>query len=186
MSFSPSSKRLAFDLSHSPLFILTSDSFPLTLLLSLHTALLVMYLPMAALGYLEFGSDVQVNVLLMVHGPSVTAVEVLMFVNNLFTYVLIINPFSQSLEEAASLPTREFLPHLVFVIVLSPVTGRPSPPFLCWSSVCPRVCICTIGLCLSVSLSLSASVSVYLFLYIYFCMSVSFCPFFFFFNTCGL
>ncbi|XP_050736625.1 uncharacterized protein LOC127008521 [Eriocheir sinensis] len=81
------------------------SKFPLAIMISF-CALLLMYLPMAALGYLEFGSGVQVNVLLMVHGPSVTAVEVLMFVNNLFTYVLIINPFSQSLEEAASLPTR--------------------------------------------------------------------------------
>lgn len=179
MSFSPSSKRLSFGLSHSPLFIFTSDSFPLTLLLSPHTALLVMYLPMAALGYLEFGSGVQVNVLLMVHGPSVTAVEVLMFVNNLFTYVLIINPFSQSLEEAASLPTREFLPHLVFVIVLSPVTGRPSPPFLCWS-VCLSACLYlhywSVSVCFSVSMFVCICIclSVFIYLLMYVCVFLSF------------
>ncbi|MPC44716.1 hypothetical protein E2C01_038395 [Portunus trituberculatus] len=42
----------------------------------------------------------------MVHGPTVTVVEVLMLLNNLFTYVLIMNPLSQSLEEAVNLPTR--------------------------------------------------------------------------------
>ncbi|XP_045138356.1 amino acid transporter AVT1B-like [Portunus trituberculatus] len=69
-------------------------------------ALLVLYLPVAALGYMQFGTDVDTNILLMVHGPTVTVVEVLMLLNNLFTYVLIMNPLSQSLEEAVNLPTR--------------------------------------------------------------------------------
>ena len=87
---------------------LLSISLSLTLI-SLPTALLILYLPTAALGYMQFGSNVAVNILLMVHGPAVTVVEVLMLFNNLFTYVLIMNPLSQSLEEAASLPTREYI-----------------------------------------------------------------------------
>ncbi|KAK8382156.1 hypothetical protein O3P69_015248 [Scylla paramamosain] len=79
--------------------------FPLAIVVSF-CALLVLYLPVAALGYMQFGTYVDTNILLMVHGPSVTVVEVLMLLNNLFTYVLIMNPLSQSLEEAVNLPTR--------------------------------------------------------------------------------
>lgn len=92
------------------------------------TALLLLYLPTAALGYMQFGSTVQVNILLMVHGPSVTVVEVLMLVNNLFTYVLIMNPLSQSLEEAASLPTREYTLYPVLPLTPSVCTLVPSVP----------------------------------------------------------
>ncbi|XP_071547546.1 LOW QUALITY PROTEIN: uncharacterized protein [Panulirus ornatus] len=68
------------------------------------TALLLLYVPLATLGYLEFGDEVNVNVLLSVQGPAVTVVRVLMLVNNAFTYIIVVNPLSQNLEEALGLP----------------------------------------------------------------------------------
>ncbi|KAK4326153.1 hypothetical protein Pmani_003299 [Petrolisthes manimaculis] len=80
------------------------SKFPLAVVISF-VALLVMYLPLAALGYQAFGSGVQVNILLSVSGPVVTTVQVLMLVNTVFTFLMLINPLSQSLEEALNLPT---------------------------------------------------------------------------------
>lgn len=79
------------------------SKFPLAVIIAFST-LLVLYVPVAALGYLEFGDMVTVNILLSVHGPAVTVVRVLMLINNAFTYTIVVNPLSQSLEDAMNLP----------------------------------------------------------------------------------
>ncbi|XP_042887944.1 amino acid transporter AVT1D-like [Penaeus japonicus] len=79
------------------------SKFPVAVMIAF-AALMVLYLPVAALGYLEFGNSVEVNILLSVHGVAVQVTRVLMLVNNAFTYILVVNPLSQSLEEALGLP----------------------------------------------------------------------------------
>jgi len=63
------------------------------------SVLLCLYLPVGFLGYYEFGNWVNVNILLQITGPSVTITKVLFLFNNAFTYILVINPVSQTLEE---------------------------------------------------------------------------------------
>ncbi|KAK8746197.1 hypothetical protein OTU49_017293 [Cherax quadricarinatus] len=79
------------------------SKFPLAVVIAFAT-LLVLYVPVATLGYLEFGEAVNVNILLSVHGPAVTVVRVLMLINNVFTYTIVVNPLSQNMEEALALP----------------------------------------------------------------------------------
>lgn len=77
--------------------------FPLAVVISF-AVLQILYLPVAGLGYLEFGDNVTINILLSVRGISVTVTACLLLINNAFTYILMVNPFSQSLEEAMGLP----------------------------------------------------------------------------------
>ncbi|KAG7175970.1 Amino acid transporter AVT1D-like [Homarus americanus] len=64
------------------------SKFPYAVVIAFAT-LIVMYVPLAVLGYMEFGNQVDVNVLLSVHGPAVTVVRVLMLLNNAFTYIIV-------------------------------------------------------------------------------------------------
>ncbi|CAL4149279.1 unnamed protein product, partial [Meganyctiphanes norvegica] len=61
--------------------------------------LLLIYLPVGVLGYYEFGNWVNVNILLQIFGPSVTITKALFLFNNTFTFILVINPISLTLEE---------------------------------------------------------------------------------------
>ncbi|XP_066955144.1 uncharacterized protein [Macrobrachium rosenbergii] len=78
--------------------------FPIAVVIAF-VVLQILYLPVASLGYLEFGDSVTVNILLSVRGISVKVIAVLMLINNAFTYIIIVNPLSQSLEEAVGLPS---------------------------------------------------------------------------------
>ena len=77
------------------------------------SGLLVMYLPVASYGYARFGSAVDANILLAVHGNAVTAVRILMLFNSTFTFTLVINALSQVMEDLVAIPPSESLPCIV-------------------------------------------------------------------------
>ncbi|XP_076305512.1 uncharacterized protein LOC143222640 [Tachypleus tridentatus] len=68
-------------------------------------ALLVLYLPVAIAGYAGYGEQVKTNVLLSLSsGPIRTTIEIMLAGHFLFTFLIIINPTCQELEEMLCVP----------------------------------------------------------------------------------
>jgi amino acid permease len=65
-----------------------------------------MYLPVSILGFLAFGDDVKTNVLLNLSSSSgmTKCVAALIASHLLFSFVIVINPVSQQVEEWLNVP----------------------------------------------------------------------------------
>ncbi|XP_076031446.1 uncharacterized protein LOC143019568 [Oratosquilla oratoria] len=61
--------------------------------------LMLMYLPLATIGYVAFGGGVHGNILLSVEGPSVTIVKILILLHLFITYIIVLNPVAQNVED---------------------------------------------------------------------------------------
>ena len=67
----------------------------------------VIYLPLALLGFLVYGSNLDTNVLLTISpGPMIFAVQILMSLHLLSGFVLVINPLCQEGEDLFNIPLR--------------------------------------------------------------------------------
>lgn len=66
-----------------------------------YLCVLALYIPVSTLGYFAFGDNIQSNVLknLGSSSPITKAVEALITAHLLFSFVIVINPVSQQLEE---------------------------------------------------------------------------------------
>ena len=66
-----------------------------------YLAVLAMYLPVSVMGFVAFGDDVQTNVLSNLSSTSgvTKCVAALIALHLLFSFVIVINPVSQQLEE---------------------------------------------------------------------------------------
>ena len=100
-----------------------------------YLGVLAMYLPVAILGFLAFGDDVQTNILLNLSSTSgiTKCVAALIASHLLFSFIIVINPVSQLLEEWLNVPKglllisgiypclykryRKFCVHLRFIIL---------------------------------------------------------------------
>lgn len=69
--------------------------------------LLLMYLPIGTVGYGVVGENVPGNILRSVTGYVVQVTQGLVVLHLLTAYVILINPVTQGLEEAFSLPRSE-------------------------------------------------------------------------------
>lgn len=68
-------------------------------------ALALLYIPVAACGYILFGSNLKDNILdSLTKGPDMIVVEVLLASHLLFAFIIIINPFCQEFEQLLKVP----------------------------------------------------------------------------------
>nr|WOE90273.1 amino acid transporter AVT1C-like protein [Scolopendra mutilans] len=95
--------------------------------------LLIMYLPVAVSGFFIFGSSVSDNIVKSVTGGFFqTATIILLCLHMFFAFVVIINPFSQQLEEILHIPTKLHWKRCVFrtfVVGLVIFIGESIPNF---------------------------------------------------------
>ena len=82
-----------------------------------YLGVLAMYLPVAILGFLAFGDDMQTNILLNLSSTSgiTKCVAALIASHLLFSFIIVINPVSQLLEEWLNVPKGLFLVSKVFI-----------------------------------------------------------------------
>ena len=68
--------------------------------------ILLMYLPVSILGFVAFGDDVQTNVLMNLSSTSgvTKCVAALTASHLLFSFIIVLNPVSQQLEEWLNVP----------------------------------------------------------------------------------
>lgn len=69
-------------------------------------AVLAMYLPVSIVGFLSFQDDVKTNILMNLPSNSLgtKCVTTLVSIHLLFSFVIVLNPISQQLEEWFKLP----------------------------------------------------------------------------------
>ena len=71
-------------------------------------AVIIMYLPVAAVGYFVYGEHVNPNILQnLPHGVVRYFVETLITVHLLLAFVIVMNPLSQEFEELLKIPHSE-------------------------------------------------------------------------------
>ena len=71
-----------------------------------YIVVLLMYLPVSILGFVAFGDDVQTNVLMNLSSTSgvTKCVAALIASHLLFSFIIVLNPISQQLEEWLNVP----------------------------------------------------------------------------------
>ena len=71
-----------------------------------YLTVLAMYLPVSILGFLAFGDDVQTNILSNLSSTSgiTKSVAALIAAHLLFSFIIVVNPVSQQLEEWLNVP----------------------------------------------------------------------------------
>ena len=76
-----------------------------------YICVLALYLPMSVLGFLAFGDGIKDNVLQNLSSTSglTKCVEALISAHLLFSFIIVINPVSQQLEEWWDVPKGGFL-----------------------------------------------------------------------------
>ncbi|XP_076333571.1 uncharacterized protein LOC143237823 isoform X2 [Tachypleus tridentatus] len=80
--------------------------FPISVTIAF-IVLLVLYVPVASIGYAVYGGNVETNVLLSVTpGPIRTTIEVFLALHLFFAFLIAVNPTCQELEETFHVPHR--------------------------------------------------------------------------------
>lgn len=70
-----------------------------------YLVILAMYLPLSILGFLAFGDDVNVNIIKNLPASAISkCVAALISVHLLFSFIIVVNPVSQQVEEWLNVP----------------------------------------------------------------------------------
>lgn len=79
--------------------------FPKSVIMG-YSAVLALYLPVSFLGYLAYGEDVKTNILMNLSSTSAVTkcVSAMIALHLLFSFIIVINPVSQQLEEWLNIP----------------------------------------------------------------------------------
>ena len=68
-----------------------------------------MYLPVSVAGFIIYGSDVNSNILQSIpNGAMRTTAEIFITFNVMFAFLIVLNPFSQDMEELFGIPHSKY------------------------------------------------------------------------------
>ena len=81
----------------------------------LFSGILCVYLPVSVAGFIIYGSDVNSNILQSIpNGALRTTAEIFITFNVMFAFLIVLNPFSQDMEELFGIPHSKYceMPHM--------------------------------------------------------------------------